>query len=340
VNAVSGEEGSEPNGMADHEHETAESEKPGAGLAEADTAGHSLDALLKAASRKERRTARHAARSEGLPLERALWRVLERAKTKAAIASFDEFMRRRLAQRDDEDRRRRATATTWRGWFDGATEPVNPGPSGIGALLTGPEGQRIEISRAIGIGTNNEAEYRALIALLETAVEHGVGSLIVHGDSQLVINQVAGDWSVGAPRLVPWYRQARRLVKRIGQVDWRWIPREQNRAADRLSHAALGSCADQSGRRGKKGMWGNQTAIGRRLGCSAVAVGKQLDALGWRRDGRATDVAIREGLARVYPTAYGMRTDWHIQHVVERLASRTVAASPQAATPRTGETGA
>jgi ribonuclease HI len=42
--------------------------------------------------------------------------------------------------------------------------------------------------------------------LLEAAVEHGVDALVVHGDSQLVINQVAGDWSVGAPRLVPWYR--------------------------------------------------------------------------------------------------------------------------------------
>jgi hypothetical protein len=101
----------------------------------------------------------------------------------------------------------------------------------------------------------------------------------------------------------------------------------------------LGALAEPSGPRGK-GTWGNLTAIGRRLGCSAVAVGKQLEAFGWRRDGRATEVAIREGLARVYPTAYGMRTDWQIRNVVERLASRTVATPAQAATPRTGETGA
>ena len=59
--------------------------------------------------------------------------------------------------------------TIWRSFFDGATVP-NPGRRGIGGLLLGPAGQRVEIARDLGHGTNNEAEYDALIAVLEAAV--------------------------------------------------------------------------------------------------------------------------------------------------------------------------
>jgi ribonuclease HI len=63
-------------------------------------------------------------------------------------------------------------ATAWRGWFDGSAHP-NPGQIGIGALLCGPDGQRVEISRRAGHGSSSDAEYLALTALLEAAGEHG-----------------------------------------------------------------------------------------------------------------------------------------------------------------------
>ncbi|UCV30250.1 ribonuclease H family protein [Ferribacterium limneticum] len=53
--------------------------------------------------------------------------------------------------------------TTWYAWFDGATKHANPGIRGIGGLLKGPAGERIEIFEEIGEGTNNEAEYAALV---------------------------------------------------------------------------------------------------------------------------------------------------------------------------------
>lgn len=61
--------------------------------------------------------------------------------------------------------------TTWKAWFDGATQGSNPGVRGIGGLLLGPSGERIEIAEEIGMGTNNEAEYMALMAVLDAAIE-------------------------------------------------------------------------------------------------------------------------------------------------------------------------
>ena len=60
--------------------------------------------------------------------------------------------------------------STWKAWFDGATNP-NPGERGIGGVLKGPAGERIEISENIGFGTNNEAEYAALMAVLDAAID-------------------------------------------------------------------------------------------------------------------------------------------------------------------------
>ena len=66
--------------------------------------------------------------------------------------------------------------TTWKAWFDGATQGSNPGVRGIGGLLLGPSGERIEIAEEIGMGTNNEAEYMALMAVLDAAIHrHGDG---------------------------------------------------------------------------------------------------------------------------------------------------------------------
>ncbi len=83
-------------------------------------------------------------------------------------------------------------SNTWYAWFDGATKHSNPGVRGIGAVLKGPAGQIVEIAQEIGQGTNNEAEYCALMAVLDAAVTAQVQNLIVYGDSQLVIKQVNG----------------------------------------------------------------------------------------------------------------------------------------------------
>lgn len=77
--------------------------------------------------------------------------------------------------------------------------------------------------------TNNEAEYRSLIAALENLIQALEDptqvDLEILGDSQLVIFQLEGKWRVRAPNLVPLHRAAQRLASRFGQVRYTWQPR-------------------------------------------------------------------------------------------------------------------
>lgn len=133
-----------------------------------------------------------------------------------------------------------AAATPWRAWFDGSAHP-NPGRCGIGALLLGPDGQRIELAQAAGYGNSSEAEYRALIALLQAAVAHGAAGLTVHGDSRVVLDDVALPAPLAAPSLQTLHASACALITQLeqrGAVRLRWIPRHKNGAADALSQRA------------------------------------------------------------------------------------------------------
>jgi ribonuclease HI len=126
-----------------------------------------------------------------------------------------------------------AGANEWRGWFDGSAHP-NPGRIGIGALLCGPAGERIEISRRAGHGNSGEAEYLALAALLEAALHNGASGLVIYGDSQVVVNDVnLGAQAVAAGRGA------------LGQVSLRWVPRHRNGDADRLSQQAIDRLTDE-----------------------------------------------------------------------------------------------
>jgi len=123
---------------------------------------------------------------------------------------------------------------------DGAARG-NPGPAAIGAVLFAPG--RLEpvvaISEAIGRATNNEAEYRALIAGLQAALEAGVTRLLVRLDSELLVYQMDGTYRVKAPGLKPLAREAAGLVRRFASVVFEQVPRERNTIADDLANAAL-----------------------------------------------------------------------------------------------------
>ena len=129
--------------------------------------------------------------------------------------------------------------SAWRGWFDGSATP-NPGRIGIGALLLGPEGERIEISRRAGEGTSGDAEYLALVALLEAALEAGARELAVYGDSQVVVQDVLMSGVPGARGLEQHRARAVALMARLDRVALRWLPRHRNGAADALSQRAIG----------------------------------------------------------------------------------------------------
>ena len=92
---------------------------------------------------------------------------------------------------------------------------------------------------AIGVATNNVAEYRALVAGLQKAVEVGVGELEVVSDSELLVKQMRGEYRVKNEALRALQSEAAALARRIGSVTYTAVRREHNELADRLVNDAL-----------------------------------------------------------------------------------------------------
>jgi Ribonuclease HI len=128
----------------------------------------------------------------------------------------------------------------WKGYFDGACDNNGSKEMQIGAVLIHDNNEVEKISRRVGIGTSNVAEYLALIALLERCNERGLiddrdrGMFWIYGDSKLVIQQVRLRWKVRADHLRPYRDRVLELNENI-RARFAWIPREQNTLADALS---------------------------------------------------------------------------------------------------------
>ena len=95
----------------------------------------------------------------------------------------------------------------------------------------------------IGVATNNVAEYRALVAGLERALEVGVHELEVVSDSELVVKQMRGEYKVKNAALRELSLEAAHLARKIGKVRYRAVRREHNELADRLVNEALDQAA-------------------------------------------------------------------------------------------------
>jgi ribonuclease HI len=116
----------------------------------------------------------------------------------------------------------------------------NPGPAGIGVVLESEAGEVVgEIARGIGVTTNNVAEYTALIAGLELALDKGVSELDVRVDSELVVQQVRGRWKIRNDRLRALAVRARALLGRFESVSVTHVPRELNAGADALANQGM-----------------------------------------------------------------------------------------------------
>ncbi|NDP58159.1 MAG: ribonuclease HI family protein [Oxalobacteraceae bacterium] len=120
----------------------------------------------------------------------------------------------------------------WTGWFDGSAWP-NPGRIGLGARLTGPLGVVTDISLPGGHGDSNQAEYMALLVLLEAALASQADQLLIHGDSRIVIDDVTGVHRVA--NLEAYRCRALTILAQLGPVRFHWIPRRRNAVADALS---------------------------------------------------------------------------------------------------------
>lgn len=122
---------------------------------------------------------------------------------------------------------------------DGASRG-NPGPAAIGVVIRTPDGRLVaEVSEAIGVATNNVAEYTALVRGLERARALGARRVRVRADSELLVRQLAGTYAVRNEGLRPLFEEARRLLASFEAAEVRHVPREENREADRLANAAL-----------------------------------------------------------------------------------------------------
>ena len=119
----------------------------------------------------------------------------------------------------------------------------NPGPAAYGVHIELDEGTVVELKEALGIATNNVAEYRGLIAALAWAAAHGVRRLQVRSDSLLLVKQMQGEYRVKHPGLQPLSAEARRLVQQIGDVRFEHVRRELNKDADRLANEAMDDAA-------------------------------------------------------------------------------------------------
>jgi len=116
----------------------------------------------------------------------------------------------------------------------------NPGPAAYGYVLEAEDGTVLAAhGERIGVATNNVAEYRALIAGLEKAVELAVPEVEVVSDSELLVKQMNGEYRVKNAALQDLSIQASRLAREVGKVSYTAIRREHNKLADQLVNEAL-----------------------------------------------------------------------------------------------------
>jgi ribonuclease HI len=116
----------------------------------------------------------------------------------------------------------------------------NPGPAAFGYVLETEDGTILAAhGERIGVATNNVAEYSALVAGLERALELGVDDLEVVSDSELLVKQMTGEYRVKNEALKELNERASRLARRVGRVDYTAVRREHNELADRLVNEAL-----------------------------------------------------------------------------------------------------
>ena len=124
-------------------------------------------------------------------------------------------------------------------YFDGASRG-NPGQSSYGAVLYDKEGKEVNTVRGrIGCTTNNVSEYCALIYGMEMAYKMGCKSLVARGDSQLVIQQVQGLWTVRDEKLRVLYYKVKSMENLFVNVIFEHINRNINIRADQLANLAL-----------------------------------------------------------------------------------------------------
>jgi ribonuclease HI len=131
-------------------------------------------------------------------------------------------------------------------YFDGLCQPINPGGISCYAFIVKSDGRIIHSDYGVAgkpfseESTNNVAEYTALAKALQWLLANDFSSskVEIKSDSQLVVNQMTGDYKVKARRILPLYKQVLLLKAKFQNIQIKWIPRDKNREADRLTNKA------------------------------------------------------------------------------------------------------
>jgi ribonuclease HI len=131
-------------------------------------------------------------------------------------------------------------------YFDGLCQPINPGGISCYAFIVKSDGRIIHSDYGVAArpfsdeSTNNVAEYTALAKALQWLLANNFNSnkVEVKSDSQLVVNQLTGDYKVKARRILPLFKQVLFLKTKFQDIQIIWIPRDKNREADRLTNKA------------------------------------------------------------------------------------------------------
>ena len=125
--------------------------------------------------------------------------------------------------------------------IDGASRG-NPGPAAYAVVLRDAQGKTVlELAKKIGRETNNVAEYYALLAALDYAVNQGISALRIRSDSELLVRQMQGRYKVKSPELKPLHERASKLARQVAYFAIEHVRRELNRDADALANVALDS---------------------------------------------------------------------------------------------------
>jgi ribonuclease HI len=124
-------------------------------------------------------------------------------------------------------------------YTDGASRG-NPGPAGVGVVIEDDRGMRLRgLHRWLGVTTNNEAEYQALIEGLKAVADWKPDRVELYLDSKLVVEQMNGRYRVKSAELAPLYKRASDLVQQLPEVKISHVDREKNKGADALANMAI-----------------------------------------------------------------------------------------------------
>jgi len=124
-------------------------------------------------------------------------------------------------------------------YVDGASRG-NPGPAAVGAVIKEEQGATIlKVSSSIGRATNNQAEYSALIVALQQARKLGADQVYINTDSQLMSEQINGNYKVRNAHIRPLFEKAMQLLTAFQYYSIDHIPRYLNSEADALANEAL-----------------------------------------------------------------------------------------------------